>query len=328
MLNLNTPLKTKIKSFNSLSGLKELSQYIEILPEVEEALQTHKPVVALESTIISHGFSYPQNIECARVTEKNVREQGAVPATLAIINGKIKVGLTDKNLLYLAETKGIRKASRRDVPLLVALKQDGATTVAATMLLASMAGIKVFATGGIGGVHRNAQNTFDISADLEELAETEVVVVCAGAKSILDIGLTLEYLETKGVPVIGFRTEDFPGFYTRTTGCKVDYSVASVEDIARAIRVKENLALKGGIVVANPIPEQYEMDYQFITDNINAALAEAEESGVRGKEITPFLLDRIHKTTGGKSVEANKQLVFNNARLAAWIASALTHLPD
>lgn len=306
----------------------DLKKYFDIKAEVQEALKNNKPVVALESTIISHGFPYPGNLECARESEKNIRRNGAIPATIAIINGRIKVGLDDKELQYLAETKGVPKASRRDIPILVALKKDGATTVASTMLLAAIAGIRVFATGGIGGVHRNAQKTFDISADLEELARTNVAVVCAGAKSILDIGLTLEYLETRGVPVLGYKTEDFPGFYTRKSGYKVDYRVDSAEDIADAIKTKYDLGLNGGIVVTNPIPEESEMDYELITKSIDAAINEAKEKGVKGKAATPFLLARVHSITGGKSVEANKQLVFSNARLAAQIASALTKLSD
>jgi pseudouridine-5'-phosphate glycosidase len=303
--------------------VQDFNEYLSITPEVQAALQSKKPVVALESTIISHGFAYPENIECARETENAIRQNGAVPATIAIINGRIKIGLSDDELLHLAKTKGIPKASRRDVPILIALKKDGATTVASTMLFAAMAGIKVFATGGIGGVHRNAQKTFDISADLEELADTSVTVVCAGAKSILDIGLTREYLETRGVPVIGYKTEDFPGFYTRKSGYQVDYVIDSAADIAGVIKTKEKLGLKGGIVVTNPIPEESELNYELITESIAAAIAEAESKGVNGKALTPFLLDRIHHITGGKSIAANKQLVFNNARLAAQIASAL-----
>ena len=303
--------------------MEKLNNILNISQEVQTALQNKNPVVALESTIISHGFAYPENIECARQTEKNIRENGAVPATIAIIKGQIKVGLTDDELLYLAKTKGIPKASRRDIPILIAQKKDGATTVASTMLFASMAGIKVFATGGIGGVHRNAQQTFDISADLEEFAETSVSVVCAGAKSILDIGLTLEYLETHGVPVIGYNTEDFPGFYVRKSGYQVDYSINSAANIAEIIRTKEVLGLEGGIVIANPIPEESELDPELIAESIDVAILEAENKGINGKALTPFLLDRIRHITEGKSVLANKQLVYNNASLAAQIASFL-----
>jgi pseudouridine-5'-phosphate glycosidase len=304
----------------------ELNEYVDISPEVQGALTDNKPVVALESTIISHGFSYPQNLECARESEQWIRKYNAVPATIAIIGGRVKIGLSESELEYMATNREIPKASRRDVPILISLKNDGATTVATTMIFANMAGIKVFATGGIGGVHRNGQYTFDISADLEELADTGVAVVCAGAKSILDIGLTLEYLETHGVPTIGYKTNDFPGFYTAKSGYKVDRRIDRIEDIARCIKTKEKLGLKGGIIVTNPIPEESEMDYDLITRSIDDAIAEAESKGIKGKDTTPFLLERIHTTTGGKSVDANKQLVFNNARLAAQIAAALTTL--
>lgn len=314
----------------NLENLKAayLNGFVDVKPEVAEALKNNKPVVALESTIISHGFPYPENLECARESEKNIRENGAVPATIAIIKGRIKIGLEDSDIQYLAENRTITKVSRRDIPVIVSLGRDGATTVATTMMLAAMAGIKVFATGGIGGVHRHAQQTFDISADLEELANTGVAVVCAGAKSILDIGLTKEYLETHGVPVIGYQTEEIPSFYTRKSGFKADYRIDSPEEIAKAIHVKERLGLKGGFLITNPIPEESEMDHELIGSSIDAAVKEAEEKGVLGKEITPFLLARIHETTKGKSVEANKALVFNNARLAAKVATALSKIAD
>lgn len=297
--------------------------YIDVKPEVKEALENNRPVVALESTIISHGMSYPENIESARTCESEIRKEGAIPATIAIIGGRMKVGLDDDELQYMGENKGIRKASRRDIPMIMAKRLDGATTVATTMLISDLAGIKVFATGGIGGVHRNAQQTFDISADLMELANTNVAVVCAGAKSILDIGLTLEYLETQGVPVIGYKTDDFPAFYTRKSGFSVDYNAESVEVIAKAIKVKEDLLLKGGMVIGNPIPEEYEMDYDFINDAINKAVKDAERKGIKGKDITPFILAEIHDITEGKSLYSNKKLVYNNARVASRIAKEL-----
>ena len=257
--------------------------YIDIKPEIKEALEMNKPVVALESTIISHGMEYPENIESAKTCENEIIKEGAIPATIAIIGGRMKVGLDDEQLQYLGENKNIKKASRRDVPMLIAKGMDGATTVATTMLIAELVGIKVFATGGIGGVHRNAQQTFDISADLMELANTNVAVVCAGAKSILDIGLTLEYLETQGVSVIGYKTDDFPAFYTRKSGYKVDYNAESAKIIAKAIKVKEDLRQKGGMVIGNPIPEEYEMDYDFINDAINLAIEDAQENGIKVK---------------------------------------------
>lgn len=300
--------------------------YIDIKPEIKEALEMNKPVVALESTIISHGMEYPENIESAKTCENEIIKEGAIPATIAIIGGRMKVGLDDEQLQYLGENKNIKKASRRDVPMLIAKGMDGATTVATTMLIAELAGIKVFATGGIGGVHRNAQQTFDISADLMELANTNVAVVCAGAKSILDIGLTLEYLETQGVPVIGYKTDDFPAFYTRKSGYKVDYNAESAKIIAKAIKVKEDLRQKGGMVIGNPIPEEYEMDYDFINDSINLAIKDAQENGIKGKNVTPFVLKRIYQITKGKSLYSNKRLVYNNARVASKIAIELSIL--
>lgn len=297
-----------------------LENYIDISPEVKKAMDEGKPIVALESTIISHGMSYPENIISAKTSEKIVREEGCTPATLAIINGRIKVGLTEDELNYMGEHKGVAKASRRDIASIIAKGLDGATTVASTMLIADLVGIRVFATGGIGGVHRHAQNTFDISADLMELANTNVAVVCAGAKSILDIGLTLEYLETQGVPVIGYQTEDFPNFYTRKSGFNVDYRMDSELEIAKALKIKWDLGLKGGMVIANPIPKEYEMDNDLITETIDRAIEEAESKGIRGKKITPFLLARIHAITEGKSLEANKKLVYNNVKVASKIS--------
>lgn len=296
-------------------------KYLDIAPEVKEALVNNQPVVALESTIISHGMPYPQNVETAAKVEEIIRESGAIPATIAILNGRLKVGLNKEELDYLgkAGTKVV-KTSRRDIPFIISKKMDGATTVASTMIIASFAGIKVFATGGIGGVHRGAQDTFDISADLEELSNTDVAVVCAGAKSILDIGLTLEYLETNGVPVVGYQTEELPAFYTRRSGFGVDYRLDRPVEIAEALRAKWDLGLKGGVVVANPIPEEYSMDYDVITKAIEDAVAEAEEKGIKGKASTPFLLGKIKEITGGSSLDSNIQLVFNNAKLAAQIA--------
>ncbi|MCL2843579.1 MAG: pseudouridine-5'-phosphate glycosidase [Oscillospiraceae bacterium] len=303
-----------------------MKQYLEISKEVAEALTAGRPVVALESTIISHGFPYPQNLECSQTCESRIREAGAVPATIAIIDGKIKVGLSDEEVLFLAKAEGISKCSRRDIAAVVAGGRSAATTVASTMIVAAMAGIKVFATGGIGGVHRGAEQTFDISADLEELAQTPVAVVCAGAKSILDLRLTREYLETAGVPVIGYDTDDFPNFYTRRSGTKVDYNIQTTEEIAGLIRTSHELGMQGGILVCNPIPAESELDYEFITANIDAAIQEAERQGIAGKETTPFLLGKLYEITGGKSIEANKALVFNNAKVAAEIAVALSKI--
>lgn len=304
-----------------------LEKYLDINPEVKKALDEGKAVVALESTIISHGMPYPQNVETALNVEGIVRENGAVPATIAILNGKLKVGLTKDEIEYLGK-KGteVVKASRRDIPFIVSKKLDGATTVAATMIVANLAGIKVFGTGGIGGVHRGAQQTFDISADLQELAHTSVAVVCAGAKSILDLGLTLEYLETQGVPVVGFGTEELPAFYTRKSGFKVDYRVDTEKDLAAALKAKWDLGLDGGMIIANPIPEQYQMDYDTINKAIDEALKEADEKGIKGKETTPFLLAKVKDITGGASLDSNIQLVYNNVKVAARLAVELSEL--
>ncbi|AJD30944.1 MULTISPECIES: pseudouridine-5'-phosphate glycosidase [Clostridium] len=304
-----------------------LEQYLEISKEVSEALKENKPVVALESTIISHGMPYPKNAETALNVEKIIRDKGAIPATIAILNGKLKVGLTKDEIEYLGKKgKEVVKTSRRDIPFILAKKLDGATTVASTMIVANLAGIKVFGTGGIGGVHRGAQESFDISADLQELANTNVAVVCAGAKSILDIGLTLEYLETQGVPVVGFGTEELPAFYTRKSGFKVDYRVDTAKELAEALKAKWDLGLKGGMVVGNPIPEEYQMDYDTITKAINDAVKEAEEKGIKGKESTPFLLAKVKDITKGKSLEANIQLVYNNVAVASDLAIELSKL--
>ena len=302
-----------------------MTPYLSISEEVQAALHDHRPVVALESTIISHGMPYPQNVQTALRVEQTIRDNGATPATIAIIGGKLKAGCTKEEIEYLGK-KGteITKASRRDLPVLVAQGRDGATTVTTTMMIAAMAGIRVFATGGIGGVHRGAETTMDISADLEELAHTQVLVVCAGAKSILDLGLTLEYLETKGVPVIGYKTKELPAFYTRKSGFEVDYRLDTAEEIARAFEVKARLGLAGGMLVTNPIEEQYSMPKEMIDDAINAAIEEAKCLGIHGKETTPFLLAKIKELTGGLSLDANIKLVLNNARLAAQIATQLT----
>ena len=300
--------------------------YLEISKEVAEALAAGRAVVALESTIISHGFPYPQNLECAQRCEEIIRQAGAVPATIAIIDGLIKVGLTEAELAFLAETRDIAKCSRRDVAAILSRGGSGATTVAGTMLFAAMAGIQVFATGGIGGVHRGAEQSFDISADLEELAQTPVAVVSAGAKSILDIPLTREYLETAGVPVIGYDTDDFPNFYTRKSGTFVDYNLKTTGEIAKLIHSSHALGLKGGILVCNPIPVEHALDPKYIDEKIAAAIAESIEQGVGGKATTPFLLGKLYEITGGKSIEANRALVFNNAKVAAEIAVELARL--
>ncbi len=297
---------------------------LKILEEVRNALDKGKPVVALESTIISHGMPYPDNVKTALTVEKTVRENGAVPATIAIIKGVPTVGLSKEEIEHLGkEGTKVVKVSRRDIPVVVAKKLDGATTVASTMIFAEMAGIKVFATGGIGGVHRGATETMDISADLEELHQTNVTVVCAGAKSILDLGLTLEYLETKGVPVLGYKTEELPAFFTRKSGFKVDYRMDSPEEIAAAVKAKDSLGLAGGMLVANPVPEEYSMDPDKIEAVISEAVEEAKALGITGKKVTPFLLEKIRNVTGGDSLFTNVKLVLNNAALAAKIAAEL-----
>ena len=300
-----------------------MKKFIDYSEEVKKAIGMNKPLVALESTIISHGMPYPKNVETALMCEDVVRKNGAVPATIAIIKGRIKVGLTHEEIEYLANAKGILKMSRRDIPAVIAQNQDGAATVAATMIIANLAGIKIFATGGIGGVHRNAQNTFDISADLQELGKTSVAVVCAGVKSILDIGLTLEYLETLGVPILGYKTEKFPAFYTDDSGYKVDYPVNGAVHAAQILRTKWELGLNGGVVIANPIPSEYSMDKEYIDSVIKKAISQAELKGIKGKEITPFLLESIKDITKGESLSANIELVLNNAKVAAMIACEL-----
>ena len=302
-----------------------MNKYLDIAPEVAQALAEGRPVVALESTIISHGMPYPKNVETALLVEQTIRESGAVPATIAVIGGRLKAGLSREEIEHLGKAgRNVAKASRRDLPALVACGVDGATTVATTMIIAHMAGIRIFATGGIGGVHRGAEFTMDISADLEELAQTPVMVVCAGAKSILDLGLTLEYLETKGVPVIGYGTEELPAFYTRKSGFGVDYRVNSPEELAAIFAAQRELGYRGGMLVANPIPEEYAMDKAVIDAAIERALDEAREQHIHGKETTPFLLARVVELTGGESLESNIKLVLNNARVAALTAAELS----
>lgn len=303
-----------------------LNKYLKISPEVSEALKAGKPVVALESTIIAHGMPYPQNVETALRVEEIIRENGAVPATIGILGGKLRAGLSREEIDYMGRTKDIAKVSRRDIPYIVAKGLDGATTVASTMIIADLAGIRVFATGGVGGVHRGGENTMDISADLEELSNTSVAVVCAGVKSILDLGLTLEYLETKGVMVLGNETDELPAFYTRKSGFKVDYKVDSPKEFAQILKAKWDLQLKGGALIVNPIPEEYSMDEAAINDVIDRAIGEASLQGIKGKASTPFLLAKVKEITGGESLNANIELVYNNARLAAKIAREYSSL--
>ena len=298
-----------------------MNQYLDVNPEVAQAIAEGRPVVALESTIISHGMPYPQNVETALNVERIIRENGAVPATIAIIGGRLKAGLTPEEIEYFGKKgRAIHKASRRDLAVLCARGEDGATTVTTTMMIAHMAGIRFFATGGIGGVHRGAETTMDISADLEELARTPVMVVCAGAKSILDLGLTLEYLETKGVPVLGYRTEELPAFYTRKSGFGVDYRMDSPAELAAAFKAQNDMELGGGMLVTNPIPEEYSMPKDVIDAAIDQAIAECNAQGIKGKETTPFLLARVAELTGGDSLASNIRLVYNNARLTALTA--------
>ncbi|MDP6967769.1 MAG: pseudouridine-5'-phosphate glycosidase [Gammaproteobacteria bacterium] len=309
------------------NNLSTLEPYLDIHPRIAAALANQQPVVALESTIISHGMPYPKNVETALLVEQTVREQGAEPATIAIINGRLTVGLDKAQIQHLGE-RGLEviKTSRRDIPFIVAQQLDGATTVAATMIIAAMAGIKVFATGGIGGVHRQAEISMDISADLQELSRTSIAVVCAGVKSILDIGLTLEYLETQGVPVVGYKTKVMPAFYTQSSDFEVDYQLDSAASIAKAMQAKWDLGLSGGLVVANPIPAAHAMDPEAIEQVITSALVEMQQQGIQGKQTTPFLLAKIAQVTAGESLAANIQLVLNNARLGAAIAQELARL--
>lgn len=300
-----------------------LKKYVEYSDEVKKAMEEGKPVVALESTIISHGMPYPQNIETAKACEEIIRENGAVPATTAIIGGKIKIGLSNEELEFMATSKDIIKASRRDFAYIVSQGLNGATTVASTIIASRLAGIKIFVTGGLGGVHRHAEVTFDISRDLEELAANDIMIVCAGCKSILDIGLTLEYLETKGVPVFGYQTDYMPAFFTRKSEFKVDYNIKNPKEAAEAAKAQWELGLQGGILLTNPIPESDSMDEEKINIAIEKALVEAEEKGIHGKETTPFLLSKVLEVTEGKSLEANIALVKNNARLGAEVAKYL-----
>jgi pseudouridine-5'-phosphate glycosidase len=299
------------------------NEWLDISPEVLEALRADHPVVALESTIICHGMPHPKNVETALLVEQGVREQDAIPATIAIINGRLKVGLNNQQISYLgSKGKEVIKTSRRDISFLVARQEDGATTVAATMIIAAMAGIRVFATGGIGGVHRGVESTMDISADLEELSRTNVAVVCAGIKSVLDIGRTLEYLETHGVPVVGYQTDTLPAFYTRDSGFPVDYRIDSAEEVAAAMNARWEMNIDGGLVIANPVPEAYSLDPAEIDRVIEEAIEQMNRDGITGKETTPFLLAKIAEQTGGSSLDTNIQLVLSNAKLAAQIAGA------
>jgi len=302
-----------------------ISKYLDISQEVRDALTNNKPIVALESTIISHGMPYPQNFETALEVERILRNDNVVPATVALINGKIKVGLNTEDIDYLAQSgTKIIKASRRDLPYLLAQKIDGATTVASTMIAANLAGIKIFATGGIGGVHRGASESFDISADLQELANTNVAVVCAGIKAILDLELTLEYLETYGVPVLGYKTDELPAFYTQKSGFNVNYKMESAAEMANLLKTKWNLNLKGGVIIANPVPKDKQLDFEKMNVAISEALKEEKKLGIKGKESTPFLLGKVKELTEGLSLKANIELVYNNAKLAAEIAKEFT----
>ena len=297
-----------------------MKKYIELSKEVQQAKEEGKAIVALESTIISHGMPYPQNVKMAREVEQIVRDNGAVPATIAIIDGKIKIGLTDDELELFGKSSDVAKVSRRDLPQIIATKKLGATTVATTMICAELVDIQIFVTGGIGGVHKGAETTMDVSADLEELAQTDVAVICAGAKSILDLALTLEYLETKGVPVLGYETECLPAFYTRNSEYKLNFSTDSIDVIADVLKTKWELNLKGGVVIANPIPKEFAMDEAYINGIIDQAIKEAEENNIIGKDTTPFLLGKIKELTDGKSLDVNIELVKHNAKVGAQIA--------
>ncbi len=304
-----------------------MNQFLDLSDEVRQAMAEGKPVVALESTIISHGMPYPRNAETAMAVEAEIRAHGAVPATIAIIGGRLKAGLSESQIGLLGERgQAVAKVSRRDIARIVATRADGATTVAATMIIAEMAGMCVFATGGIGGVHRGAELSMDISADLDELGRTSVAVVCAGAKSILDIPKTLEYLETKGVPVVVYRGDEFPAFYTSHSGLRAELRMDSAAEIAAMLKAKWSLGLTGGVVIANPIPAEHEMPADVIGAAIEKALSEAAKAGVRGKDVTPFMLAKVKELTGGDSLESNIELVMNNARLAAALAIEYSRL--
>ena len=297
-----------------------LNDYLDIHPDVENALKNNLPIVALESTIISHGMPYPKNIETALMVEETVRSNNAVPATIAIIKGRLKIGLTKEEIEFLATNDEIKKISRRDLAIAISQKLSGSTTVASTMIIANLAKIAVFATGGIGGVHRGAETSLDISADLDELSRTNVCVVCAGVKSILDIGLTLEYLETKGVPVIGYKTSEMPAFYSTKSGFNVDYRIDAAADIADILKTKWDLSINGGVLVTNPIPVAAELASSVMNNAINQAIIEADDEKITGKKITPYLLSKVNEITKGKSLDANIKLIKNNADLAAKIA--------
>ncbi|MBT5767421.1 MAG: pseudouridine-5'-phosphate glycosidase [Kordiimonadaceae bacterium] len=302
-------------------------QYLDILPEIKTAIDQGKPIVALESTIISHGMPYPKNVETAKEVEQMVRDNGAIPATIAILGGRLKVGLNDQELEYLGKSGlKVTKASRRDIPFIVSRGEDGATTVAATMIISELAGISLFATGGIGGVHRDGENSMDVSADLNELSNTNVSVICAGIKSILDIGRTLEYLETMGVPVVGYQTDHVPAFYARSSGYGVDYRANSANEIAASLKAKYDMGLNGGALITNPVPEKFALDPNDIEKTINEAIQEMNKRGITGKDTTPFLLARIAEQTKGESLDTNIKLVLNNAKLAAEIAAELCKL--
>ena len=297
-------------------------KYLDVRNDIKEAIEANKPVVALESTILSHGMPYPENLEFARNVEKIIKEEGAVPATIAIIGGKIKVGLSDEELEIMCKAENVGKVSRRDLPIYISTGKTGATTVTTTMIGAAMAGIKFFATGGLGGVHREAQQTFDISADLQELAHTSVAVICAGAKAILDLNLTMEYLETFGVPVLGLRTDYLPAFYSKSSGLKLDYNCKDEKEVAAIVKAKWEMGLDGGVVIGNPIPDEYAMPNEEINVYIEKALQMCKEKGIKGKDTTPFLLATVKDLTGGDSLKANLELAYNNARAAAKIAKA------
>lgn len=297
-------------------------KYLDVRSDIKEAIEANKPVVALESTILSHGMPYPENLEFARNVERIIKEEGAVPATIAIIGGKIKVGLSDEELEIMCKAENVGKVSRRDLPIYISTGKTGATTVTTTMIGAAMAGIKFFATGGLGGVHREAQQTFDISADLQELAHTSVAVICAGAKAILDLNLTMEYLETFGVPVLGLRTDYLPAFYSKSSGLKLDYNCKDEKEVAAIVKAKWEMGLDGGVVIGNPIPDEYAMPNEEINVYIEKALQMCKEKGIKGKDTTPFLLATVKDLTGGDSLKANLELAYNNARAAAKIAKA------
>lgn len=302
--------------------MKNFESYLEYSDEILDAKKEGLPIVALESTIISHGMPYPENVKMAKTCERIIRDNGCIPATIAVINGKIKIGLDDDDLEYLASAKDVAKVSRRDLAYVVSTKKTGATTVASTMICAGLANIKFFVTGGVGGVHRGYNEHMDVSADLEELATTNVNVICAGAKSILDLGRTLEYLETKGVPVIGYGTDVFPAFFTRDSKYKLNICINDINDIAKMIKTKDDLGLRGGTIIANPIPKEHQLEKSFIDSIIDDAILEGERKGIEGKDVTPFLLSTIVGKTEGKSLEANIELVYNNAKVGAQIAYA------